>query len=71
MPPECKVHLCLIYLPYLHSFQLPGIDLEGLFSNTDDILHVSRQFLKALEATATQEHEQQLHDISKWCSTKS
>lgn len=70
MPPEHKVHLCLMYLA-LRSLQLPDIDLEGLFSNTDDILHVSRQFLKGLEATATQEHEQQLHDISKWCSTKS
>ncbi|KFW06735.1 Rho guanine nucleotide exchange factor 37, partial [Eurypyga helias] len=44
----------------LQKKQLPDLDLEGLFSNTDDILHVSRRFLRGLEATATQEQEQLL-----------
>ncbi|KFO86458.1 Rho guanine nucleotide exchange factor 37, partial [Buceros rhinoceros silvestris] len=60
-----NVQLCVSDIrAHLQKKQLPDIDLEGLFSNTDDILHVSRQFLKGLEATATQEHEQQLHNIS-------
>ncbi|CAN8190081.1 unnamed protein product [Coccothraustes coccothraustes] len=48
---------------HLREKQLPELDLEGLFSNTDDILHVSRRFLKGLEATAGQGQEQ-LHCIS-------
>ena len=54
-------------LDHICSLQLPDLDLEGLFSNTDDILHVSKRFLKRLEATATQEREQLLC-ISKWGS---
>ncbi|XP_062443189.1 rho guanine nucleotide exchange factor 37 isoform X2 [Rhea pennata] len=45
---------------HLQEKQLPDLDLEGLFSNTDDILHVSRRFLEGLEATANQEYEQLL-----------
>uniref|UniRef100_A0A8C3N9W0 Uncharacterized protein n=1 Tax=Geospiza parvula TaxID=87175 RepID=A0A8C3N9W0_GEOPR len=52
---------------HLQDKQLPELDLEGLFSNTDDILHVSRRFLKGLEATAGPGQEQLLC-ISKWCS---
>ncbi|XP_067422878.1 rho guanine nucleotide exchange factor 37 isoform X2 [Emydura macquarii macquarii] len=48
---------------HLQQKQLP-IDLEGLFSNIDDVLHVSKRFLKGLEATASQEPEQQLLRIS-------
>uniref|UniRef100_A0A8B9PTU2 Rho guanine nucleotide exchange factor 37 n=1 Tax=Apteryx owenii TaxID=8824 RepID=A0A8B9PTU2_APTOW len=45
---------------HLQEKQLPDLDLEGLFSNTDDILQVSRRFLEGLEATANQESEQLL-----------
>ncbi|XP_025903279.1 rho guanine nucleotide exchange factor 37 [Nothoprocta perdicaria] len=45
---------------HLQQKQLPDLDLEGLFSNTDDILHVSRRFLEGLKATADQESEQLL-----------
>uniref|UniRef100_A0A8D0HQ12 Rho guanine nucleotide exchange factor 37 n=1 Tax=Sphenodon punctatus TaxID=8508 RepID=A0A8D0HQ12_SPHPU len=45
---------------HLRQKQLPDIDLDGLFSNTDDVLHVSRCFLKELEATVNQEPEQLL-----------
>ncbi|KAM6299734.1 rho guanine nucleotide exchange factor 37 [Aegotheles albertisi] len=56
-----NVQLCLSDIrAHLQKKQLPDVDLEGLFSNTDDILHVSRRFLKGLEATATQEQEQLL-----------
>lgn len=62
MPLKHLVHLCYIWLSLGHlcSLQLPELDLEGLFSNTDDILHVSRRFLKGLEATAGQAQEQLL-----------
>ncbi|XP_064377112.1 rho guanine nucleotide exchange factor 37 isoform X2 [Dromaius novaehollandiae] len=53
MPPEMES--CSQPAP-----QLPELDLEGLFSNTDDILHVSRRFLEGLKATANQEYEQLL-----------
>nr|XP_028573407.1 rho guanine nucleotide exchange factor 37 isoform X1 [Podarcis muralis]XP_028573408.1 rho guanine nucleotide exchange factor 37 isoform X1 [Podarcis muralis] len=48
---------------HLQKKQLPEIDLEGLFSNIDDVLHISRRFLKGLEAAMNQEHEQ-LYRIS-------
>ncbi|KFQ67602.1 Rho guanine nucleotide exchange factor 37, partial [Phaethon lepturus] len=56
-----NIQLCILDIrAHLQKKQLPDLDLEGLFSNTDDILHVSKRFLKGLEATATQEHEQLL-----------
>ncbi|XP_054698192.1 rho guanine nucleotide exchange factor 37 isoform X1 [Grus americana] len=56
-----NIQLCVSDIrAHLQKKQLPDLDLEGLFSNTDDILHVSRRFLKGLEATATQEHDQLL-----------
>ncbi|KFU92879.1 Rho guanine nucleotide exchange factor 37, partial [Chaetura pelagica] len=56
-----NLQLCVLDIrAHLQKKQLPDLDLEGLFSNIDDILHVSRRFLKALEATATQKHEQLL-----------
>ncbi|XP_054143845.1 rho guanine nucleotide exchange factor 37 isoform X2 [Melozone crissalis] len=45
---------------HLQDKQLPELDLEGLFSNTDDILHVSQRFLKGLEDTPGQGQEQLL-----------
>nr|XP_009670235.1 PREDICTED: rho guanine nucleotide exchange factor 37 isoform X1 [Struthio camelus australis] len=45
---------------HLQEKQLPDLDLEGLFSNIDDILHVARRFLEGLEATANQDYEQLL-----------
>ncbi|KFW63301.1 Rho guanine nucleotide exchange factor 37, partial [Pygoscelis adeliae] len=56
-----NIQLCVSDIrAHLQKKQLPDLDLEGLFSNTDDILRVSRRFLKGLEATATQRHEQLL-----------
>ncbi|OXB55009.1 hypothetical protein ASZ78_013196 [Callipepla squamata] len=56
-----NLQLCLSDIrAHLQKKQLPGLDLEGLFSNIDDILHVSRRFLGGLQDTATQEHEQLL-----------
>uniref|UniRef100_A0A8C0BKZ4 Rho guanine nucleotide exchange factor 37 n=1 Tax=Buteo japonicus TaxID=224669 RepID=A0A8C0BKZ4_9AVES len=56
-----NIQLCVSDIrAHLQKKQLPDLDLDGLFSNTDDILHVSRRFLKGLEATAAQEHEQLL-----------
>ncbi|XP_075366163.1 rho guanine nucleotide exchange factor 37 [Mycteria americana] len=56
-----NIQLCVSDIrAHLQKKQLPDLDLEGLFSNTDDILHISRRFLKGLEATTTQEHEQLL-----------
>ncbi|KFP32276.1 Rho guanine nucleotide exchange factor 37, partial [Colius striatus] len=56
-----NIQLCVSDIrAHLQKKQLPDLDLEGLFSNTDDILHVSRRFLKGLEATATQGHDQLL-----------
>ncbi|XP_068016097.1 rho guanine nucleotide exchange factor 37 isoform X3 [Melanerpes formicivorus] len=53
-----NIQFCVLDIrAHLQKKQLPDLDLEGLFSNIDDILHVSRRFLKGLEATATQEHE--------------
>uniref|UniRef100_A0A8C5U3R6 DH domain-containing protein n=1 Tax=Malurus cyaneus samueli TaxID=2593467 RepID=A0A8C5U3R6_9PASS len=52
---------------HLQKKQLPELDLEGLFSNTDDILHMSQRFLKGLEDTAGRGQEQLL-SISKCCS---
>ncbi|KAM8994159.1 rho guanine nucleotide exchange factor 37 isoform 1-T2 [Ara ararauna] len=56
-----NIQLCVSDIrAHLQKKQLPDLDLEGLFSNTDDILHMSRRFLKGLEdtTTATSEHEQ-------------
>ncbi|XP_019361992.1 PREDICTED: rho guanine nucleotide exchange factor 37 isoform X2 [Gavialis gangeticus] len=47
---------------HLQQKQLPDLDLEGLFSNIDDVLHVSRCFLKRLEAAGS--HTEQLNQIS-------
>uniref|UniRef100_A0A8B9DMD9 Rho guanine nucleotide exchange factor 37 n=1 Tax=Anser cygnoides TaxID=8845 RepID=A0A8B9DMD9_ANSCY len=56
-----NLQLCLSDIrAHLQQKQLPDFDLEGLFSNIDDILHLSRQFLRGLEATAAQEHDQLL-----------
>ncbi|XP_038042473.1 rho guanine nucleotide exchange factor 37 [Anas platyrhynchos] len=56
-----NLQLCLSDIrAHLQQKQLPGLDLEGLFSNIDDILHLSRRFLRGLEATAAQEHDQLL-----------
>ncbi|KFR11644.1 Rho guanine nucleotide exchange factor 37, partial [Opisthocomus hoazin] len=56
-----NIQLCVSDIrAHLQKKKLPDLDLEGLFSNTDDILHVSKRFLKRLEATATQEREQLL-----------
>ncbi|XP_063148503.1 rho guanine nucleotide exchange factor 37 isoform X2 [Candoia aspera] len=46
---------------HLQKKQLPEIDLEGLFSNIDDVLHLSKHLLKGLEASVNQEHEQLFH----------
>uniref|UniRef100_A0A8B9FCC4 Rho guanine nucleotide exchange factor 37 n=1 Tax=Amazona collaria TaxID=241587 RepID=A0A8B9FCC4_9PSIT len=56
-----NIQLCVSDIrAHLQKKQLPDLDLEGLFSNTDDILHMSKRFLKGLEdtTTATSEHEQ-------------
>ncbi|KAM9185183.1 rho guanine nucleotide exchange factor 37 isoform 2-T3 [Mergus octosetaceus] len=56
-----NLQLCLSDIrAHLQQKQLPDLDLEGLFSNIDDILHLSRRFLRGLEATAAQEHDQLL-----------
>ncbi|KAG6941057.1 Rho guanine nucleotide exchange factor 37 [Chelydra serpentina] len=55
------IELCVCDIRvHLRQKQLPDIDLEGLFSNIDDILCVSKRFLKGLEATVSQEPEQLL-----------
>ncbi|XP_015268128.1 PREDICTED: rho guanine nucleotide exchange factor 37 isoform X2 [Gekko japonicus] len=57
-----NLQLCISDIrDHLQKKQLPGIDVEGLFSNIDDVLHISRHFLTGLEAMANQEHEQLLH----------
>uniref|UniRef100_A0A8C5U8E5 Rho guanine nucleotide exchange factor 37 n=1 Tax=Malurus cyaneus samueli TaxID=2593467 RepID=A0A8C5U8E5_9PASS len=48
---------------HLQKKQLPELDLEGLFSNTDDILHMSQRFLKGLEDTAGRGQEQLLSTL--------
>ncbi|KAM4764181.1 rho guanine nucleotide exchange factor 37 isoform 1-T1 [Cyanocitta cristata] len=56
-----NIQLCVSDIrAHLQKKQLPELDLEGLFSNTDDILHVSRRFLQGLEATAGSGQEQLL-----------
>ncbi|KFO55585.1 Rho guanine nucleotide exchange factor 37, partial [Corvus brachyrhynchos] len=56
-----NIQLCVSDIrAHLQKKQLPELDLEGLFSNTNDILHVSRRFLKGLEATAGSGQEQLL-----------
>ncbi|XP_010220905.1 PREDICTED: rho guanine nucleotide exchange factor 37 [Tinamus guttatus] len=56
-----NLQLCMSDIrAHLQHKQLPDLDLEGLFSNTDDILHVSRRFLEGLKAAADQESEQLL-----------
>ncbi|XP_014436566.2 rho guanine nucleotide exchange factor 37 [Pelodiscus sinensis] len=55
------IELCVLDIrAHLRQKQLPDIDLEGLFSNIDDILQVSKRFLKGLEATESQGPEQLL-----------
>ncbi|KAL8211821.1 UNVERIFIED_CONTAM: hypothetical protein K2H54_020081, partial [Gekko kuhli] len=57
-----NLQLCIADIrDHLQKKQLPGIDVEGLFSNIDDVLRISRHFLTGLEAMAKQEHEQLLH----------
>ncbi|KAM6469071.1 rho guanine nucleotide exchange factor 37 isoform 2-T2 [Liasis olivaceus] len=54
-----NLQLCIFDIhDHLQKKQLPEIDLEGLFSNIDDILHVSKCLLKGLEGSVNQEHEQ-------------
>ncbi|XP_057890966.1 rho guanine nucleotide exchange factor 37 isoform X2 [Melospiza georgiana] len=56
-----NMQLCVCDIrAHLQDKQLPELDLEGLFSNTDDILHVSRRFLKGLEDMPGQGQEQLL-----------
>uniref|UniRef100_A0A7M4EIJ4 Rho guanine nucleotide exchange factor 37 n=1 Tax=Crocodylus porosus TaxID=8502 RepID=A0A7M4EIJ4_CROPO len=58
-----NIQLCVSDIrAHLQQKQLPDLDLEGLFSNIDDILHVSRCFLKRLEAAVS--HTEQLNQIS-------
>ncbi|XP_061228837.1 rho guanine nucleotide exchange factor 37 isoform X1 [Neopsephotus bourkii] len=55
-----NIQLCVSDIrAHLQKKQLPDLDLEGLFSNTDDILHMSRRFLKGLEDTTTATSEQE------------
>nr|XP_032650293.1 rho guanine nucleotide exchange factor 37 isoform X1 [Chelonoidis abingdonii] len=55
------IELCVCDIRvHLQQKQLPDIDLEGLFSNIDDVLCVSKRFLKGLEVTVSQEPEQLL-----------
>uniref|UniRef100_A0A7M4EIE3 Rho guanine nucleotide exchange factor 37 n=1 Tax=Crocodylus porosus TaxID=8502 RepID=A0A7M4EIE3_CROPO len=57
-----NIQLCVSDIrAHLQQKQLPDLDLEGLFSNIDDILHVSRCFLKRLEAAVS--HTEQLNQI--------
>ncbi|XP_060096582.1 rho guanine nucleotide exchange factor 37 isoform X2 [Heteronotia binoei] len=57
-----NLQLCISDIhDHLQKKQLPEIDMEGLFSNIDDVLCFSKHFLKGLEALANQEHEQLLH----------
>ncbi|XP_072846353.2 rho guanine nucleotide exchange factor 37 isoform X1 [Pogona vitticeps] len=54
-----NLQLCISDIrSHLQKKQLPEIDLDGLFSNINDILHLSKCFLKELEATVSQEDEQ-------------
>uniref|UniRef100_A0A8C0H1V9 DH domain-containing protein n=2 Tax=Chelonoidis abingdonii TaxID=106734 RepID=A0A8C0H1V9_CHEAB len=49
------IELCVCDIRvHLQQKQLPDIDLEGLFSNIDDVLCVSKRFLKGLEVTVSQ-----------------
>ncbi|XP_025025184.1 rho guanine nucleotide exchange factor 37, partial [Python bivittatus] len=57
-----NLQLCIFDIhDHLQKKQLPEIDLEGLFSNIDDVLHVSKCLLKGLEDSVNQEHEQLFH----------
>ncbi|XP_048347330.1 rho guanine nucleotide exchange factor 37 isoform X1 [Sphaerodactylus townsendi] len=57
-----NLHLCISDIrDHLQKKQLPEIDLEGLFSNIDDVLSVSRRLMTGLEALANQKHEQLFH----------
>ncbi|KAG8128735.1 hypothetical protein E2320_015536 [Naja naja] len=57
-----NLQLCIFDIRHhLQKKQLPEIDLEGLFSNIDDILQVSKRLLKGLEASVNQGQEQLFH----------
>ncbi|XP_054833716.1 rho guanine nucleotide exchange factor 37 [Eublepharis macularius] len=57
-----NLQLCISDIhDHLQKKQLPEIDLEGLFSNIEDVLRVSRHFLTGLETVANLEHEQLFH----------
>ncbi|XP_058022618.1 rho guanine nucleotide exchange factor 37 isoform X1 [Ahaetulla prasina] len=57
-----NLQLCIFDIcDHLQKKQLPEIDLEGLFSNIDDILQVSKRLLKGLEASVNQGQEQLFH----------
>ncbi|KAK9406651.1 rho guanine nucleotide exchange factor 37 [Crotalus adamanteus] len=57
-----NLQLCIFNIRnHLQKKQLPEIDLEGLFSNIDDVLQVSKCLLKGLEASVNQGHEQLFH----------
>ncbi|XP_072447043.1 rho guanine nucleotide exchange factor 37 isoform X2 [Chiloscyllium punctatum] len=45
---------------HLQCKQVPDLDLEGLFGGTDEVLHVSSNLLKNLEAAATGKPDQVL-----------
>ncbi|GCB65458.1 hypothetical protein scyTo_0004794 [Scyliorhinus torazame] len=45
---------------HLQFKQVPDLDLEGLFGNTDEVLHVSSNLLKSLEEAATGKSDQVL-----------
>ncbi|KAF7249276.1 Rho guanine nucleotide exchange factor 37 [Varanus komodoensis] len=49
---------------HLQKKQLPQMDLEGLFSNIDDVLCVSKHFLRGLEEAVNHKHDEQLLHIS-------
>ncbi|KAJ7316294.1 hypothetical protein JRQ81_002456 [Phrynocephalus forsythii] len=56
-----NLQLCISDIrSHLQKKQVPEIDLDGLFSNIDDVLHLSKHLLKGLEATVNQEDEQLL-----------
>uniref|UniRef100_A0A7M4EII2 Rho guanine nucleotide exchange factor 37 n=1 Tax=Crocodylus porosus TaxID=8502 RepID=A0A7M4EII2_CROPO len=69
-----NIQLCVSDIrAHLQQKQLPDLDLEGLFSNIDDILHVSRCFLKRLEAAVSavfQEFKEKLESVYKvYCAS--
>ncbi|XP_070595545.1 rho guanine nucleotide exchange factor 37 [Erythrolamprus reginae] len=57
-----NLQLCIFDIrDHLQKKQLLEIDLEGLFSNIDDVLQVSKRLLKGFEASLNQGQEQLFH----------